>query len=207
MKTLVHLFQTGFSAITGYFPKITPAAAVAGILSIGVFLGFAIPAIQKSKDTKTPKFQRGFTLIEMLIVVAIIGILVGIAVPALNTAKHDAQESMIKARLAQIKTAKSRYVLTASVGDMPTSEEQRKAAILPFLHYDGEPITHFEKFLTSLPPGQFIVGSFEEDPQFVRGGNPEAQARNTPPPITLSDQVTGSSDAETYSQPKIETSF
>ena len=64
----------------------------------------------KSLITKT---NSGFTLVEILIVVAIIGILVGIGVPKLLTAKADAQANRKKAVVAGIALAKERYALDA----------------------------------------------------------------------------------------------
>jgi len=47
----------------------------------------------------TPRFRRGFTLIEMLIVVTIIGILVTLAQPSFNRAVTAAKEATLKENL------------------------------------------------------------------------------------------------------------
>ena len=57
------------------------------------------------------KSQSAFTLVEILIVVAIIAILVGIGVPKLLTAKADAQAAKRKAVIAAVSLAKERYTL------------------------------------------------------------------------------------------------
>lgn len=57
------------------------------------------------------KLNKGFTLIEMLIVVTIIGIIVGIGVPALKDAKQKASEAKQDSIVATVATAKTRYVL------------------------------------------------------------------------------------------------
>lgn len=60
---------------------------------------------------KKIRSSKAFTLIEMLIVVAIIGILVGVGVPALRDARQDAQLRKQETVLANVATAKARYEL------------------------------------------------------------------------------------------------
>jgi general secretion pathway protein G len=60
----------------------------------------------KTRDLKT---QRGFTLIEMIIVVAIIGILVGIAVPVYKVHILHANEAVLKEDLYTMRNAIDQY--------------------------------------------------------------------------------------------------
>lgn len=55
----------------------------------------------KSINTKVKKKKKGFTLIELIIVIAIIGILALIAIPKFNTMRRDSQ---IRADIANAKT-------------------------------------------------------------------------------------------------------
>lgn len=60
--------------------------------------------------TRARRFQRGFTLIEMIIVVAIISILVSIAVPVYRQHLLHAKEAVLKEDLYSMRNAIDQYV-------------------------------------------------------------------------------------------------
>jgi len=53
--------------------------------------------------------NRGFSLVELLVVISIIGILSSIAVVSLNTARTKARDALRKGDMAQIRTAMNLY--------------------------------------------------------------------------------------------------
>ena len=59
--------------------------------------------------SKMKRNQKGFTLIELMIVVAIIGILAAIAIPQFASYRQRAQDSAAKSALKNVATAQEDY--------------------------------------------------------------------------------------------------
>ncbi len=109
--------------------------------------------------------QKGFTLIEILIVLSLIAILAAIAVPVYNQSLLRARETVLKENLYQVRNAIDKYYgdKGAYPGTLSTLVEERYIRSLPLdpitnstdqweevYNDDGEGITDLKSFSTKL---------------------------------------------------------
>jgi hypothetical protein len=91
------------------------------------------------------KKEQGFTLVEILIVVAITSILVGVAVPTLNNAKAKAQEVKRNTIQTSVETAKNRYVLSKDNISDYANKQTTFQHIQPYLLISGKAPENFQE--------------------------------------------------------------
>jgi prepilin-type N-terminal cleavage/methylation domain-containing protein/prepilin-type processing-associated H-X9-DG protein len=82
---------------------------------------------------RAPRRARGFTLVELLVVIGIIALLIGVLVPALNKARSQAKSVACVSNVRQLATALQMYANDYKVFVGFSSGNDRKAALYPYL--------------------------------------------------------------------------
>ena len=76
-------------------------------------------------------YRKGFTLVEIMIVVAIIALLAAIAIPNLLRARHNANEAAAQATLKTISTACESYRAAQTVPQYPPDDAAMTTVSIP----------------------------------------------------------------------------
>ncbi len=81
----------------------------------------------RSRTTDQTLLQKGFTLVELLVVIVILGILAAVVVFAVGGTQTDAKKSACRAEMATVETAYEAFKAESDGNVPPTSLEQLRA--------------------------------------------------------------------------------
>ena len=127
---------------------------------------------------KIIKSKKGFTLIELCIVIAVLGILIALAVPALSTVMSDARQVKTEAYISSLNQALNRFIIdnesagtisaTANISGTPSDAEFQK--ISKYLTIKGQTNATFSQLETAVCSGGTLT---------ITGGNVSAGTQTT----------------------------
>ena len=109
----------------------------------------------KAAAGKGQNLSRGFTLIELMIVMAIMGILITIAAPNLKQSIVRAREAVLRENLFQMREAIDQYYADngkypAALSDLINAQEKTKSYLRAI---PKDPFTNAEDWITVAPEG------------------------------------------------------
>ena len=105
--------------------------------------------------------ESGFTLVEIMIVVAIIALLAAIAIPNLLRAKISANDALAKQTLRTLSTSTETYA-TANTGNYPTDVTSLTGATPPYINTNyctGTALSGFTYGCTMTAGGYTFTGT------------------------------------------------
>jgi prepilin-type N-terminal cleavage/methylation domain-containing protein len=111
----------------------------------------------------------GFTLVELLIVIAILGLLVALVLPAANRARESARRIQCLSNLRQLATAVLAYVADDSGQCLPDAGSGNAPVLAPL-----SPRTHNKPPFSSLGPNAYVLPSIGGSLQRYLGENGRA---------------------------------
>ena len=91
------------------------------------------------KLSRRPKKLKGFTLLEMIVVIAIIGVLASIIVPNTVSQMRDARIEQANAKAKQVYQAVQDYCTQAQIKKVPLTAKEGESAAFPYTTPTGTP--------------------------------------------------------------------
>lgn len=105
---------------------------------------------RRCRCTLCPRLRAGFTVVELLIVVAALLVIAGIVIPQIDSVLDEACESRMLANLHDLHVAVERYRMDHN-GRLPTSEKQLLERTDFFGATGSGPVFPFGPYLPEIP--------------------------------------------------------